>query len=165
MGASYTAPRETIAAQVHAFLATLYRDGIILREDPRAAVLGAAAARAGLGAAQASHETGLGAVGSSRETGLGTTGASDESMLGTAAAARETPVAPVVSQPGVSEQFTGLPLERFGNLRPLVGGPVDDRLPFDSMTVNRFEDLDQLLSIDPVHEVKDAGWPHRQAAD
>jgi hypothetical protein len=54
-------------------------------------------------------------------------------------------------------------LERFGQLRPLLG--ESDRLPFDGMVVSRFEDLDELLTIDPVHEVGGEGWPHRQAAD
>jgi len=63
------------------------------------------------------------------------------------------------------DAFAGLPLDRFDQLRPLVGGPADGKPPFDGMTLNRFEDLDELLTIDPVHEVTDAGWPHRQAAD
>jgi len=71
-----------------------------------------------------------------------------------------TPEAPAET-PGAS--FTGLKLERFGQLRPLLG--ESDRLPFDGMVVSRFEDLDELLTIDPVHEVGGEGWPHRQAAD
>ncbi len=122
VAASYAAPREAITAQVHAFLITLYRDGIIRREDPSAAAPDRDAARPGPGAPEA---------------------------------ASEAPGAP----------FTGLALERFDQLRPLVGGSADERLPFDGMMVNRFEDLDELLTIDPVHEVRDAGWPHRQAAD
>jgi len=63
------------------------------------------------------------------------------------------------------DAFAGLPLERFDHLRPMAGGPTDGKQPFDGMTLHRFEDLDELLTIDPVHEVRDAGWPHRLAAD
>jgi Coenzyme PQQ synthesis protein D (PqqD) len=61
--------------------------------------------------------------------------------------------------------FVGMPVDRFDHLRPLVGGTADGKLPFDGVVLHRFEDLDELLTIDPVHEVKDAGWPHREAAD
>jgi len=122
IAASYAAPREAIAAQVHDFLIALYRDGIIRRDDPSAAAPDGEAARPG----------------------------------------RDTPDIPR-EPPG--EPFSGLPLERFDQLQPLVGGQADGRLPFDGMALTRFEDLDELLSIDPVHEVGDTGWPHRQAAD
>ena len=122
VAASYAAPREAIAAQVHDFLITLYRDGIIRSENAPTAATDRAIAQPRLGAADA---------------------------------AREAP----------GESFAGVHIERFDQLRPLVGGTVDDRLPFDGMTVNRFEDLDGLLALDPVHEVRDEGWPHRQAAD
>ncbi len=118
LAASYAAPREAIAQQVHFFLIALYRDGIIRREDPAS-------------------------------------------------------VAPVAEAPGPDldapgaprDAFAGLPLERFDHLRPMLGGPADGKLPFDGMTLHRFEDLDELLTIDPVHEVRDDGWPHRLAAD
>ena len=122
VAACYAAPREAIAAQVHDFLITLYRDGIIRGEAASTAARDRAAVQPGSGAADA---------------------------------ARETP----------GEAFAGLQIERFDQLRPLVGGTVDDRLPFDGMTVSRFEDLGELLTLDPVHEVRDEGWPHRQAAD
>ncbi len=120
VAAAYAAPREAIAADVHAFLIALYRDGIIRREDASAAA---------------------------------------------PRAIRAAPNGNAAPDAAKSEVFSGLPVERFDQLRPLVGGSVDDRLPFEGMTLNWFEDLDELLTIDPVHEVRDEGWPHRQAAD
>jgi len=123
VAAAYAAPRDVIAAEVHAFLLTLYRDGVIRREGGSGGVSGA-----------------------------------------------DTPgmEAPGLEAPGLEaprEAFTGLPVERFDQLQPLVGGTPSGLLPFDGMTVSRFEDLEELLTIDPVHEVEDTGWPHRQAAD
>jgi hypothetical protein len=123
--ATYAAPRETIAGQVHAFLIALSRDGIICREAASADVPDRpadAAMAAGPGASETAHR------------------------------------AP-------REKFNGTALDRFDHLRPMVDGPTDGRLPFDGMTLNRFDDLEELLLIDPVHEVKDEGWPHRQKAD
>ena len=134
VAASYAAPREAIAAQVHEFLIALYRDGIIRRETRSAAAPDGAASGPRLGAQDE---------------------ATAQARLGAPEPPREAP----------GEPFAGLPLERFDQLRPLVGGRADGRLPFDGMMLNRFEDLDELLTIDPVHEVEDTGWPHRQAAD
>jgi hypothetical protein len=63
------------------------------------------------------------------------------------------------------DAFAGLALDRFDHLRAMAGAGPATKLPFDGMTLNRFEDLDELLMIDPVHEVGDAGWPHRPDAD
>ena len=80
-------------------------------------------------------------------------------------AARPGSGVPTQPDAAAGAPFVGLPLERFDQLRPLVGGPAEDKLPFDGLTLSRFEDLDELLMLDPVHEVEDTGWPHRQAAD
>jgi hypothetical protein len=131
LAASYTAPREMIADQVHGFLIALYRDGIIRREDPAGAVPVGEAARRVL----------------------------------------DAPAAPGAGGPGLDapeaprDAFAGLPLERFDQLWPTAGGGPAAKQPFDGMTLHRFEDLDELLMIDPVHEVGNEGWPHRQAAD
>jgi hypothetical protein len=36
---------------------------------------------------------------------------------------------------------------------------VDQRLVYAAPTLNMFEDLQDLLLIDPIHEVDEAGWP------
>jgi len=63
------------------------------------------------------------------------------------------------------DAFAGLAVDRFDHLRAMAGAPPAAKLPFGGMKLNRFEDLDELLTIDPVHEVNEAGWPHRQNAD
>jgi hypothetical protein len=71
-----------------------------------------------------------------------------------------------VDMPGAArDAFGGLAVDRFDHLRAMAGAGPATKLPFDGMTLNRFEDLDELLMIDPVPEVGDAGWPHRQDAD
>jgi hypothetical protein len=125
VAAAYAAPREAIAAEVHAFLIALYRDGIIRREDP-----------------------------STNDQGAADPGETSTGLNGTPASHRAQ-----------GEQFFGLAVERFDQLAPLVGGSLDEKAPFEGMALHRFEDLDELLTIDPVHEVRDEGWPHRQAAD
>jgi hypothetical protein len=40
-------------------------------------------------------------------------------------------------------------------------GAVAERAPFAGLVVHRFTDLQELFWIDPVHQVDDAGWPHR----
>jgi hypothetical protein len=34
-------------------------------------------------------------------------------------------------------------------------------LPFPGLAIHRFTDLQELLFLDPVHEVDDEGWPMR----
>ena len=58
--------------------------------------------------------------------------------------------------------FNGLDFDRHDELRGLAGAP---KQAFEGIVINRFEDLDELLTIDPVHEVQDEGWPHRQSDD
>lgn len=36
-----------------------------------------------------------------------------------------------------------------------------ERAPFAGLVVHRFTDLQELFWIDPVHQVDEAGWPHR----
>jgi hypothetical protein len=37
------------------------------------------------------------------------------------------------------------------------------RVPFDEPVVERFTDMQELLLLDPIHEVGEAGWPHTPA--
>jgi hypothetical protein len=38
-----------------------------------------------------------------------------------------------------------------------------DKVPFSSPQVERFTDMQELLLLDPIHEVDDSGWPHTPA--
>ena len=41
-----------------------------------------------------------------------------------------------------------------------LSAPWDgERRPYTAPVVQRYDDLDDLLAIDPIHEVDDAGWP------
>ena len=46
---------------------------------------------------------------------------------------------------------------------PLPGGPAEippsDRVPFRSPILSTFSDMQELLWLDPIHEVDEAGWP------
>jgi hypothetical protein len=41
---------------------------------------------------------------------------------------------------------------------PIPG--AGERVPFTAPQVERFTDMQELLLLDPIHEVDDAGWPH-----
>ena len=46
------------------------------------------------------------------------------------------------------------------------GGPapqVAEKAPFSVPEVERFTDMQELLLLDPIHEVDDSGWPHTPA--
>ncbi len=40
-----------------------------------------------------------------------------------------------------------------------VTEPAGDRLPFEAPGLQRFDDLQDLLMLDPIHDVDQAGWP------
>lgn len=44
---------------------------------------------------------------------------------------------------------------------PAVSDRMDRRPPFAPPTVQRFTDIQELLMLDPIHEVDPAGWPRR----
>ena len=47
---------------------------------------------------------------------------------------------------------------------PSNGGtptPVETRTPFEPPQLERFEDMQDIILLDPVHMVDDQGWPHR----
>ena len=67
------------------------------------------------------------------------------------------------------ERFVGELLEA-GLVEPLESAPplppaegllpgVDQPLAYTAPTVDKFEDLQELLLLDPIHEVDEAGWP------
>jgi hypothetical protein len=40
-------------------------------------------------------------------------------------------------------------------------GGVQDGLPYEAPIINKHDDMQQLLLLDPIHEVDEAGWPSR----
>ena len=56
-----------------------------------------------------------------------------------------------------------IPAPATGGELSAASAPVDasNRLPFESPTIAKFTDMEDLLLLDPVHEVSpDQGWPH-----
>ncbi len=46
-------------------------------------------------------------------------------------------------------------------LAPETGGASGQRLPFEPPKLDRYDDMQDLILLDPVHEVQqDRGWPH-----
>lgn len=41
--------------------------------------------------------------------------------------------------------------------------PADSRQPYFSPRLEKFTDLQELLLLDPIHEVEETGWPNRKA--
>lgn len=55
-----------------------------------------------------------------------------------------------------------------GSPRPATAGSAmpGDRQPFEPPVIERFDDLQDLILLDPVHEVsEEAGWPHARPTD
>lgn len=42
--------------------------------------------------------------------------------------------------------------------------PVDTRSPFEQPKLEKYEDMQDIILLDPVHMVDDQGWPHRAPA-
>jgi hypothetical protein len=42
--------------------------------------------------------------------------------------------------------------------------PAAEKAPFTAPEIERFTDMQELLLLDPIHEVDDAGWPHTPVA-
>lgn len=42
-----------------------------------------------------------------------------------------------------------------------LDGPA---LPFEAVTLQRYSDMEELLLLDPIHEVDEQGWPHPDPA-
>jgi hypothetical protein len=52
-------------------------------------------------------------------------------------------------------------VEEVGDVSPQSpAAPNGDRLPFTPPELQRFDDLQELLLLDPIHDVSDQGWPH-----
>jgi hypothetical protein len=45
-----------------------------------------------------------------------------------------------------------------------VDRPVGERLPFGMPPLSKFTDMQDIILLDPVHEVDQRGWPHAPAA-
>jgi coenzyme PQQ synthesis protein D (PqqD) len=49
---------------------------------------------------------------------------------------------------------------------PPEAGPSGERLPFEAPVMEQFDDLQDLILLDPVHEVsEEQGWPHARSSD
>jgi hypothetical protein len=46
-----------------------------------------------------------------------------------------------------------------GEATPATLAPLDAKLPYTAPTVQKYDDLEDLLLLDPIHEVDEAGWP------
>lgn len=47
-----------------------------------------------------------------------------------------------------------------GAARTTTPAPSGDRKPFSTPKLEKFTDMQDLILIDPVHQVDEAGWPH-----
>lgn len=44
-----------------------------------------------------------------------------------------------------------------------AGEPLGSKLPFQKPALGKYTDMQDLVLLDPVHEVDDRGWPHAKA--
>jgi hypothetical protein len=52
-------------------------------------------------------------------------------------------------------------VEEVGDVDGEVPAPTNGaRIPFTAPEIQRFDDLQELLLLDPIHDVSDQGWPH-----
>ena len=47
-----------------------------------------------------------------------------------------------------------------GSARPAAPSSTSQKLPFSTPKLEKFTDMQDLILIDPVHQVDEAGWPH-----
>lgn len=47
-----------------------------------------------------------------------------------------------------------------GSARPAAPPRTTERVPFSTPKLEKFTDMQDLILIDPVHQVDEAGWPH-----
>ena len=47
---------------------------------------------------------------------------------------------------------------------PPTSPPADTRSPFEQPKLEKYEDMQDIILLDPVHMVDDQGWPHRAPA-
>ena len=43
--------------------------------------------------------------------------------------------------------------------RTISSGPPGDRTPFEPPLIEKYDDMQDLLALDPIHEVDSGGWP------
>jgi hypothetical protein len=46
-----------------------------------------------------------------------------------------------------------------------ITAPVSNTIIFNEWTYSRFDDMSDLIRLDPIHDVSDKGWPHRKSND
>lgn len=51
-------------------------------------------------------------------------------------------------------------LIRDRDTRPVEDVPVSAPATFEEPVLNKYTDMEELLLLDPVHDVEEAGWPH-----
>lgn len=52
------------------------------------------------------------------------------------------------------------PSDAPGTAQPALSAIVAQRKPYTPPQLEKFEDMADLIMLDPVHDVSDAGWPH-----
>jgi len=96
-------------------------------------------------------------------------GAARSSVLAMAETAFDGPAGDIGAS--VTAFIDGLLAE--GILRPAADGPISggaaangvrmapaEKAPFAPLTIERYDDMRDLLTLDPVHDVTDSGWPN-----
>jgi hypothetical protein len=48
---------------------------------------------------------------------------------------------------------------------PVISAPADGLPDFNAPTLQKYSDMQDLLLLDPIHEVDETGWPNAKAAD
>jgi hypothetical protein len=51
------------------------------------------------------------------------------------------------------------------NINVLTPSPETNTIIFNDWTYSRFDDMSDLIRLDPIHDVSDKGWPHRKSND
>ena len=56
------------------------------------------------------------------------------------------------------------PDERRTRTQAAAEGPIRARLPFEGLGVQKFTDMEDMLLLDPIHDVDETGWPNLKGA-
>jgi hypothetical protein len=65
----------------------------------------------------------------------------------------------------LEEEALIVPADGNGSLRSRVAANGAPKLPFVEPTLQKFTDMQELLLLDPIHEVDDRGWPNSLDGD
>lgn len=57
-----------------------------------------------------------------------------------------------------------IPVEKNGNQITEIT-PVETKLKFEPPTLGKYTDMEELLALDPIHEVDDMGWPNAKTQE